>query len=53
VTTCLVSVSVNDELGCGGKMKKHAVVEGALKVAEDGIHDGRACEGTPAGLGRC
>jgi hypothetical protein len=33
VTTCPVNVSVDDELGSRGEMKKHAMIEGALEVA--------------------
>jgi hypothetical protein len=34
-TTCLVSDSVDDDLGCRGVVKKHVVVKGALAIVED------------------
>jgi hypothetical protein len=39
VTTHLVNVSVDEELRRRGTMKKHVVVEGALQVAEDALHN--------------
>jgi hypothetical protein len=38
-TTGPVNISVDDEVQRRGKMKKQAVVEGALVVPKDALHD--------------
>jgi hypothetical protein len=38
-TTCPIIINVDDEIQSRGATKKHAVVEGALEVAEDAFHN--------------
>jgi hypothetical protein len=38
-TTCPISVSVDDEIRRRGTMKKQIVVEAALEIAKDALHN--------------